>query len=79
VADVTVRSTSATTSAPASAGTHACLADIAPTDPGPSMDDGPPQAGGGGGGGVWGWIEILVLAAAIVCRRHSPIETAFVR
>jgi serine protease len=71
-ADVTVRSTSAMTTAPASAGTHACLADITPTDPGPSMDDGPPRTSSGGGGGAWSWLEILVLVTAVVRRIRTP-------
>ena len=70
-------STTATTSAPASAGNNACPVAIVPTDPGPFVDDGPPppSSGGGGGGGRWHWglVELLILGVGLaVARRRMP-------
>jgi len=80
-AEVTVTRSSATSNAPAAAGSSACPAVITPADPGPFVDDGPaseapsPVTNGGGGGGSTGLAGLLllaVLAARRIDRNRFP-------
>jgi serine protease len=61
-AQVIVTSSSASTAAPARAGSHACLAAISYTVPPPASAASPPSGGGGGGGGALDVLSVLALA-----------------
>lgn len=73
-ADVIVRPTSVTTTAPVTGGDRACLQEISFTpspgsgDPPSSPGTGtpPPSSGGGGGGGFFDWLTLLVMMSLVM-------------
>ena len=67
VARVDVTSALTSTTAPASAGTHACAIEIPPPV---ATTPTPPATGGGGGGGGGGALDPLLLACLLLARRR---------